>query len=54
MTGLQEVLKFQKHLPKCRKNPKNKKVVTPDGIIEQRRDNATMLDALEIRSASGR
>ena len=53
MTGLQELQKFHKHLPKCRKNPANKKVVTPDGNIENRKDNSTMYDALQLRHNSG-
>ena len=31
MTGFQEIKKFQKHLEKCKKNPKRKTVVEPDG-----------------------
>lgn len=53
MTGLQELQKFHKHLPKCRKNPANENVITPDGSIEKREDNSTMYDALEQRAASG-
>lgn len=53
MTGLQELQKFHKHLPKCRKNPANKIVVTEGGDIEKRKDNSTMYDALQIRAESG-
>jgi len=53
LTGLMELQKFHKHLPKCRKNPANKTVVNSDGEIEKRKDNSTMYDALEQRAASG-
>ena len=53
LTGLQELKKFHKHLPKCRKNPANKKVVTPDGELIQIKDRSTMMDALNIRHESG-
>lgn len=53
MTGLQEVQKFQKHLPKCKKNPKNKSFVNELGEIVYRRDNSTLYDALQIRAESG-
>lgn len=53
MTGLQEIMKFEKHLPKCKKNPNN--IVLSDG---QRTavvpiNNENMMDALEIRAKSG-
>lgn len=53
LTGFQEILAFNKHLRKCRRNPGN--VVISDGrrtavtpIKEQ-----TMLDALNISAESG-
>lgn len=53
MTGLQEVLKFHKHLPQCRKNPKNKTVADARGEIYKVKDNSTLYDALQIRHESG-
>ncbi len=53
LTGLMELQKFHKHLSKCRKNPKNKTVVSTDGSLVKVKDNATMYDALQIRAESG-
>jgi hypothetical protein len=53
MTGLQEAMKFERHLKSCRKNPNN--AVIRDG----KRSAATpirhqgLMDALKIREASG-
>lgn len=53
MTGLQEAIKFQSHLRKCRKNPNNiVTIVNGKTIVDQRKDQHLM-DALEIRAASG-
>lgn len=53
VTGLQELQAFQKHLPRCRKNPNN--IVLSDGrrtvVVPLKRQ--TMNDALEIRAESG-
>ncbi len=52
-TGMQELQKFQKHLPKCRKNPNN--LVLSDGkrtVITPKKEQ-TFLEALEIRAESG-
>jgi len=52
MTGLQELLAFKKHLPKCKKNPAN--LPLSDGrktVIVQ--SQPTTRDALRIRAASG-
>lgn len=53
MTGLQELHKFQDHLPKCRKNPAN--IVLTDGrrtaVSPMRFQN--LREALEIRAESG-
>ena len=52
-TGLQELQKFQKHLPKCRKNPDN--IAISDGrrtaVVPRRFQSLN--DALEIRHESG-
>jgi hypothetical protein len=51
-TGLQEAMKFQKHLNRCRKNPAN--AVLSDGhltVMTPKRHS--LMDALEIRGASG-
>lgn len=53
LTGLQELQKFHKHLPKCKKNPANKIVVNDWGELEKLKDNSTMYDALQIRAESG-
>lgn len=53
LTGFRELQKFQKHLSKCKKNPKNRTVVEPDGSIEKLTHNPTMLEALNIRHESG-
>lgn len=53
MTGFQEILAFNKHLRKCRRNPGN--VVISDGkrtAVTPIKDQ-TMLDALKIRAESG-
>jgi hypothetical protein len=53
MTGFQEILEFNKHLRKCRKNPGN--IVISDGrqtVVTPIKDQ-TMLDALNIRAESG-
>lgn len=53
MTGFQEILAFNKHLRKCRRNPGN--IVISDGIrtavtpIKEQ----TILDALKLRAESG-
>jgi len=50
MTGLQEVLKFQKHLDKCKKNPNSIMSISKNGLCIRK----TELDeALEIRAKSG-
>lgn len=52
MTGFQEVVKFQKHLNKCRKNPAN--VVIKDGRrISVGTNGHTLVNALNIRAESG-
>ena len=52
-TGLQELQKFEKHLPRCKKNPAN--VVLSDGrktvVVPTRRQD--LGDALHIRHESG-
>lgn len=51
-TGLQEAMKLQKHLNRCRKNPAN--AVLSDGqstVMTPKRH--TLMDALKIRAASG-
>lgn len=51
--GLQELQKFQRHLPKCRKNPAN--IAIRDGrrtAVTPMREQ-TMADALNIRHDSG-
>lgn len=53
MTGLQEAQAFQKHLPKCRKNPNN--VSLSDGrrrvtVADRKYD---LMDAVKIRAESG-
>jgi len=53
MTGLQEIQKFQKHLYKCKKNPKNKLIVTENGEIQMHKEGTTMYEALQIRAESG-
>lgn len=53
LTGLQELQKFQKHLSKCKKNPKNRVVVEPDGSIEKLTHKPDLLEALNIRHESG-
>lgn len=56
MTGLQELLKFEKHLRKCRKNPANvvRRVGGDHGgktiVISGGQD---LRDALNIRAESG-
>lgn len=52
-TGLQEIMAFNKHLPKCRKNPVN--IVLRDGrkTVVQPLRNQGMMEALEIRAESG-
>lgn len=53
MTGFQEILAFNKHLRKCRKNPGN--FIISDGVktvIMPKREQ-TLLDALNIRAESG-
>lgn len=53
-TGLQELQKFQKHLPKCRKNPAN--VTLRDGrrsVIVPPGNRQNLNDALNIRHDSG-
>lgn len=53
MTGFQEVRAFQKHLRKCRKNPNN--ITLRDGRRTATTPirNQGLMDALEIRAASG-
>ena len=53
LTGFQEAQKFEKHLRKCRKNPAN--IVITDGkrFAVTPKGNQNLLDALEIRAASG-
>lgn len=52
MTGFQEVTKFQRHLSKCRKNPRN--IVIRDGRrVAVGARGVTLLDALKIRADSG-
>lgn len=53
LTGLQEIQKFHKHLPKCKKNPKNRTVVMPDEDLIKLKDQSTMYDALQQRADSG-
>ena len=53
MTGLQEIQKFEKHLVKCKKNPKRKTIVTEEGNIEVFVPYTHMMEALEIRANSG-
>jgi hypothetical protein len=51
-TGFMEARKFQAHLSKCRKNPRN--IVITDGkraAVGSR--GVTLLKALEIRAESG-
>lgn len=53
MTGLQEAMKFQRHLAHCRKNPNN--IVLSDGrktVVNPKRHQG-MMDAMEIRGESG-
>lgn len=53
LTGLQEIQAFNKHLPKCRKNPAN--IVLRDGrktVVQPLRHQGIM-EALELRAASG-
>lgn len=52
-TGLQEIQKFHKHLPKCRKNPANLALEWgPAKVFEHLREQ-DMREALEIRARSG-
>lgn len=53
LTGLQELQKFQKHLDKCKKNPKRQSVVTPAGDIKPHTPRTDMNEALQIRHDSG-
>lgn len=53
MTGLQEIQKFQKHLVKCKKNPKRKVLVDEDGSMYTSTPYTGMEEALEIRANSG-
>lgn len=52
-TGLQELQKFHKHLPKCSKNPERIPVVTVDGKLAKKKVYPSMMDALELRAKSG-
>lgn len=53
MTGLQELQKFHKHLPKCKKNPNNKTLVNTEGELVKVTDKSTITDALKLRHESG-
>lgn len=52
-TGLQEITVFNKHLRKCRKNPVN--IVLRDGkrTVVTPLSKQNIMEALEIRAASG-
>lgn len=51
-TGFMEARKFQSHLSKCRKNPRN--IVIRDGKrVAVGSRGVTLLQALEIRAESG-
>ncbi len=62
MTGLQELMKFNRHLGKCRKNPNN--MVVPKGFVIKNpvtgkgetvfpKRSQNLGDALKIRHDSG-
>lgn len=59
MTGFQEIVKFQKHLVKCKKNPERKilpSFINEDGILEKEvniTSFTTLNEALKIRDNSG-
>jgi len=53
LTGLQEVVKFEKHLKKCRKNPNNIVVSAFGKTAIVPKKNQDMIDALNIRADSG-
>lgn len=51
-TGLDEAVKFQRHLARCRKNPNN--IVLTDGrktVVTPKKEQ-TLFDALHIRAES--
>lgn len=52
-TGLQELQKFQKHLKTCRKNPERKTIVNDEGEMVKIKPDPDMMEALQIRAASG-
>lgn len=51
MTGFQEVMKFQKHLGKCRKNPSNFTISDGEQTVVISGEQ-TLTDALTIRAES--
>ena len=57
MTGLKEIIKFQKHLVNCKKNPKRKMVVNNGYDAAKLFINMTpfpsMEEALKLRAESG-
>lgn len=52
LTGLQEAQKFEKHLIKCKKNPKRRIVLDEDGN-KINVTSSNLKEALEVRAESG-